>query len=254
VDDVLQLWEVLDCHQTVLPTFVAANISRMPRFEPAATDICSLATIVEDLRRQLATVGLTAKLEEVCCSKAICQADWPPLPTQLPLLQSISSPAAALAPQDVVAVSAPGVGRFCSNSATEGQSKPASGNRRSVVVKGKQVTNNKATCIQGVQRRLTAFVGRLKKETTADDMLVWMSVRCTVGLQDRKCTRLEPRNGRVFNTAAFRVSCSAESRDIFYNEDSWSLGVELRDWIFYESKASSRETEVNSTRLSHVTE
>lgn len=84
-------------------------------------------------------------------------------------------------------------------------------------------------------------------------MLVWMS---DVGLQDPPCTKLGPHNGCVFSTAPFRMSCLAESRDIFYtgNEDSQPLGVELRDWIFYECKASSSETDVNSASMTPAIE
>jgi hypothetical protein len=67
-------------------------------------------------------------------------------------------------------------------------------------------------------------------------MLEWMS---TVGLVEPLCKKLQAKDGRKFSTAAFRVSCSERSKDLFYNEDSWPLGCELRDWIFYDRKPVS---------------
>jgi len=37
------------------------------------------------------------------------------------------------------------------------------------------------------------------------------------GILDVQCKKITPRNGRVFNTSAFRVSCSANYESIFYN-------------------------------------
>ena len=53
------------------------------------------------------------------------------------------------------------------------------------------------------------------------------------GIKDVRCRKLVPKDGRVFRTAPFRVSCSAEYENIFYDESQWSVGAELRDWVFY---------------------
>ena len=50
---------------------------------------------------------------------------------------------------------------------------------------------------------------------------------------DAKCTKLKPKNGRTFNTSAFRVSCNPDFETLFYDESKWPVGVELRDWVFY---------------------
>jgi len=36
--------------------------------------------------------------------------------------------------------------------------------------------------------------------------------------------------------AAFRASRSERSKELFSNEDCWSLGYELTDWAFYDHK------------------
>jgi len=77
---------------------------------------------------------------------------------------------------------------------------------------------------------LSAFVGRLHPDTTEEDLTKYLS---SEGMKGIVCRKLVAKNGRKFNTAAFRVTCSPESRDIFYNEKSWPCGVELRDWVYY---------------------
>jgi len=49
--------------------------------------------------------------------------------------------------------------------------------------------------------------------------------------------KLVAKDGKVFKNAAFMVSCSAQSRDLFYNESTWPEGAELRDWVFYDKKS-----------------
>ena len=53
-----------------------------------------------------------------------------------------------------------------------------------------------------------------------------------VGISGVTCSRIVPKDGRTFKTAAFRVSCAAEHADLFYDEASWPAGCELRDWVF----------------------
>jgi len=84
--------------------------------------------------------------------------------------------------------------------------------------------------VKTVSRRLVCFVGRLHKETTEDHLANYLAES---GIQDVKCTLIKPKEGRTFNTAAFRVSCDPQYADIFYNEESWPVGAELRDWVFY---------------------
>ena len=71
------------------------------------------------------------------------------------------------------------------------------------------------------------FVGRLDLNTTADSLAEFLAESGIVGA---KCTKLEAKNGRTVKTAAFRVSCSVEYRDLFYDEFNWPEGADLRDW------------------------
>lgn len=40
-----------------------------------------------------------------------------------------------------------------------------------------------------------------------------------------KCCKLSAKDGRVFLTSAFRVSCSSQYESLFYDEARWPEGV-----------------------------
>ena len=40
-------------------------------------------------------------------------------------------------------------------------------------------------------------------------------------------------------TAAFKVSCREEFRDLFHDEENWPEGAELRDWVVYRQRDST---------------
>ena len=46
------------------------------------------------------------------------------------------------------------------------------------------------------------------------------------------CRKLKAKNGKTYKTAAFYVTCSAESASLFYDENCWPCGIELRDWFY----------------------
>ena len=100
-----------------------------------------------------------------------------------------------------------------------------------IKVKGTKVSDN-GDKIKAVSRTavLTAFVGRLDIDTTEEDLTKYLTDE---GMKGIVCRKLKAKDGRSFNTAAFRVTCSEDSRDLFYNEICWPAGAELRDWIFY---------------------
>ena len=59
------------------------------------------------------------------------------------------------------------------------------------------------------------FVSRLHKDTTVQDLITWLD---SVGICNAVCRKIEPKDGRVFNTAAFKVSCDLKYSDKFYDE------------------------------------
>ena len=103
------------------------------------------------------------------------------------------------------------------------------------VVRGKQdftVAGSRQLKAVPREQRLTAYVGRLAKDTTADELTAFLQ---NEGLDGITCRRLQAKNGRQFSTAAFFVSCPETHRSKFYDENIWPSGAELRDWVFYNS-------------------
>jgi len=47
------------------------------------------------------------------------------------------------------------------------------------------------------------------------------------------CRKLAPKDGTKYSTAAFKVTCSHEPQELFYNEENWPAGAELRDWVYF---------------------
>ena len=100
---------------------------------------------------------------------------------------------------------------------------------------GKKTVDDDAK-IKGIPRRVTAFVGRLHKDITNEDMKDFLKEG---GIDDPLCYKLSAKDGRAFCTATFKVSCDARYRDLLYNESTWPEGCELRDWVFYNKKPNS---------------
>jgi len=65
---------------------------------------------------------------------------------------------------------------------------------------------------------------------TGEDLATFLPQQ---GILDAQCENLVAKNGRVFNTSAFKVTRSPQFESLFYDESKWPAGVELRDWIFY---------------------
>ena len=84
--------------------------------------------------------------------------------------------------------------------------------------------------VQAMARRLSAFVGRLHKDTAEDDLKVSMSA---AGQHEPHAYKLKAKNGREFRTSALQVPCSIVSRDEIYNEATWPDGCEHGDWVFH---------------------
>jgi hypothetical protein len=74
---------------------------------------------------------------------------------------------------------------------------------------------------------LKAFVGRMVSETTEDDLRTSLT---EAGLTVVHCRKLKAPEGKSFKTAAFYVGCSVDCKDLFYKEETWPEGSELRDW------------------------
>ena len=83
--------------------------------------------------------------------------------------------------------------------------------------------------VKAIEPPLSCFVGRLDPKTTADDLKRYLE---EVGIKDADCWKIQAKDGRVFKTAAFRVSCRDEFRDLFNDDSTWPEGAEVRDWVY----------------------
>jgi len=112
----------------------------------------------------------------------------------------------------------------------------SSGDLSSLNLKKKMTTlrvigSGSSTAVRAIPRRpvLSAFVGRLDLQTTADELSNYLK---DSGVKVVCCTKLKGKPDVNYKTAAFYVSCEEDSRDLFYDEATWPQGVELRDWYF----------------------
>ena len=102
---------------------------------------------------------------------------------------------------------------------------------RQPMIRGKRIDTEQLQ-VKAAPRQLAAFVGRLHKDTTVENLTAYLS---EAGIVNPRCRKLEAKTGKSFSTAAFKVMCDESCRNTFYNEASWPEGVELRDW-FYRTK------------------
>ena len=215
-EDILNLYAFVDGRQVSLPTFVAAKLDRVPTVAPGDVDVYALAASVSAMSAQLESVlkrfdvavsrseieSLSKRVESIEMSTV----NFPSLPTTAqPMVASASWPSATSVATD----------------------KPVSQRKPVVRVRGACST----TTVKAVPRvnTVAAFVGRLDIDTSEKDLVDLLEA---ADVRVAKCTKLKAKPGVTWNTAAFFVSCYDESKDVFYNEDIWPEGAELRDWYF----------------------
>jgi len=229
-EDILALFGDLDINKVPLPVFVSANLQRVPPFSPDATDFCSMAFNVNKLQSQMAV--LEQRLSTLTSTQHAAPAVLPdynvPKGPALPVVIDDQPPMGA---SETAAPS------WASTAAQESEKwklveARAKQRKSQVTVQGKKATSESDSAVKGVPRKavLHAFVGRLRLETTEEDLTKYLT---DVGVKGVMCKKLKAKNGKQFTTAAFHVSCCAESKVLFFDENCWPEGAELRDWIFY---------------------
>ena len=78
---------------------------------------------------------------------------------------------------------------------------------------------------------LHAFVSRLSKDTTSEQLASWF---VGIGVTGVICRKITPPAGMFFSTAAFKVSFDAK----FYDDKNWPAGCDVRDWVVRKSPRS----------------
>ena len=225
VDDLLGLYALFDVNKIDLPQYVVLDPNRVPTFSPANSEsvgaVSALTSLVHELKDQVA--ALSEKLQAVCDGRSA-----PHLPRTGATAAGDGSAHNVLdGPQGTAAESlSDSRNSFADKAALlKGAIDPFKRQPPPAPKLGKRKSNDK---VKAIPRYLVCFVGRLHIDTTDDDLRNYLA---EAGIKDAACRKLEDKNG-FFRTAAFRVSCSAEYRDLFYDESTWPEGAELRDWVF----------------------
>ena len=242
-EDIVQMLSLLTLNKIALPCFVAVNLERVPPMTWRCGPIAS-GLSVGDITSPEGT--LSADISNLCTSmNAVLQrldtveklvVAVPPvqLTAAVPVTVSTgdSHSTSAVAPTEKLPTSTaslPWASRVASGVAVSGAK-----------VAVKPVTHtSRGDCSSGTVKaiqRLTCFVGRLEINTTETDLSSYLN---SVGIRNAVCKKLSAKDGRVFKTAAFRVTCFVDYHEAFYNESNWSIGAEVRDWVFYSKDGSS---------------
>ena len=233
-DDVVTMLMVLDVNNVPMPTYASIDPSRIPpplvpNFVDASEDNNTLLELTKSLEAVIKrldklevphppsvrqpTTGMMSTYPAVVSSdpklSAVTSAS-PPVP--------LSGPLPAPSPTDL----------SWANVAVNGDVQAL---QTIVMNKNKSVRVGTATNskLKAVPRQLACFVGRLDADTTEEDLSAHLTAH---GMKGVVCRKLVAKDGRRFKTAAFKVTCCTESRELFYNEASWPSGAELRDWVY----------------------
>jgi len=223
-DDIINMFVFAD-GQATLPTFVAAKLDRVPSVAPGDVDIYALAANVasmtvklDSLMKHMDNVPKMSDLENVQRRLDVLEAgNFPPLAAN-----------SAAVPMSLASLPSTS---WVSTAAAGGQGNLNVRKPPVIRVRGSSST----TSVKGVPRapptpipKVSAFVGRIDKKTTAEEL---QSLLEAAGVKVIRCRKLVPKS-ELWTTAAFYVACEEESKDIFYDEATWPEGAELRDWYY----------------------
>jgi len=240
--DIIALYADLDKAKVSLPVFTAGNLKRIPQFVPDATDICSLtmnvATLqaqMEKMQKKIDSLVMASEAKSIINSGSSSATHDQMIAVDVPSVASGSATANGES-MDPACIGKPSTWavRTASNNndwQIVSHRKPTS-IQHQIKVRGSRGTSSQNERVKAVPRKsiLAAYVGRLHIDTSETDLTQYLM---DVGVKGVVCKKLQAKNGRTFNTAAFYVTCSADSKDLFYDESCWPEGAELRDWIYY---------------------
>lgn len=251
VDDIFTMIARADELQVLvkIPTFVAAKLEKIPWLKPDDLDLCLLAKRLSKLEytiiqhtATLETIAMPVSksvsdgclLKENSGSHGFCEQLSVPNYQDGSVMNTIDNNTVNNGPstQDLTswAMLASDLNNDLNGGFNSVQSKKRTTRSVSRVLPLLVGTNQNESCrIKGAARRITAFVGRLHKDTAETELIEYLA---DAGIRDVKCKKLIPKNDKQYSTAAFFVSCPVAYKESFYNVDVWPEGCELRDWYF----------------------
>jgi hypothetical protein len=233
-DDILSLFAFADSAKCSLPTFVAANLQRLPSVNPGDVDVYALAASVAALSSQLevlvkrvdsvSTLNISSQMELMTRRLDVCEA-------VLGRGEAVVTSTGQHAEESGALTERSGCLSWAQRVAQPLLSQPskvAQTKAPIIRVKGSSSqTKVKAVPRDPPVKLLKAFVGRMDPETTEEDLRCFLT---DAGLNVVHCRKLKPPGGRSFKTAAFYVTCTEDCEEQFYNDETWPDGAELRDW------------------------
>ena len=235
VDDIISLFLFADSAGEKLPLFVAANLQRVPSVSPGDVDVYALAASVEMLSKQVDQLSKKAVNDDHINRRVgALEANFNTLASgyssgQMCLSGKDFPPLGVSAKDQAACNSMDSVNASWINIASSGD--PSSLNKKKKTTTPRVIGRGTSAAVRAVPRVpvLSAFVGRLDRETTAEKLSDYLK---SAGVKVVRCTKLKGKPDVEYKTAAFYVSCEKVSRDLFYDEATWPQGVELRDWYF----------------------
>jgi hypothetical protein len=230
VEDVIQIYTLLDVRKAILPTFVASNAQRIPTFKPEDVDACSIASNISQLQTQVNDIfsvvasfsSFKTQMEEIKdtiadVGKRVCDVtnevqlnvDHSPKQQLVTEGHSLWSVVARKPPrQEVVQPIRRRIIGSCTGTV---------GNTSKLLV-----SSSKDTFWQ-------VFIGKLDKSTQEGDVADHLSSN---GIKVNKVSVLKPTKDWQENSAAFRVSVALESKEAIMDPTLWPANVSVRDWYF----------------------
>ena len=247
IDDIYAVINAFDEHMQLksLPEFVAVNLERLPPFRTDELDLCTAVRRISALEEKVATV-VSQCMDMVSASVAASRTVL--VDPSRPMMSVVDMPTSAPAAMDnrttATDVSTVAVDDGNSSSWADLASNinssdfvqvsrhrsQAATKPRAPRLQGKKISASGESGVRGIPRRLMAFVGRLHRDTTADELTECLK---SAGIIDVRCRKLSSKDGRTFNISAFYVYCSTQYSELFYDENIWPSGCELRDWVWY---------------------
>ena len=258
--DLLDMFTCLDERRalTSLPVYVARNLDRIPTVKLEDMELFCVSQKLEALEKRLAAVEtVNSKLDHISDQlavqmdtvagaaeridkmAAVSESSQRPVTwadtvsaTNQPLLRS----AAETISEGAVTVPDPSDGdsgppfQLVERRKSQQRHQQQQANNRVYQVRLRGTKSVSDDRVRAVPRTgvLSAFVGRLHKDTTAEALAAFLTAE---GMRGVVCRKLSSKDGRVWDTAAFQVVCR-DSESLFYDEQRWPEGVEVRDWYF----------------------
>ena len=99
-----------------------------------------------------------------------------------------------------------------------------------IVITGKRIPSENSK-VKAIPKSITVFVGRILKETSADDVKELLSEN---GIPNSYCKKLSgiTKEGREYKSSAFLVSCEDKYKDILFHYNTWPVNTDVKEWVY----------------------